>query len=120
MMTTIQVMEDGKVRDANAQELAEIEASASAKPTQEQYVGLAQERLDNFARTRNYDSILSACSYSGSAVPRFAIEGDYAVVARDATWARCYELLGQVLAGAIQQPTLDEFDALLPVLEWPA
>lgn len=89
-------------------------------PTQEQYVALAQARLDAFARTRNYDGILSACTYAGSAIRRFAVEGDYAVAARDSTWATCYDLLGQVQLGEIPQPTLDEFEAMLPALEWPA
>lgn len=87
---------------------------------QEQVVAATQNRLDDFARTRNYDGILSACTYATSAVPRFAAEGQYAVQARDATWAALYALLAEVQAGA--QPAPDSFEdvaPLLPVLEWP-
>ena len=92
-------------------------------PTAEQIVAqdtaAVQEHLDDFARTRNYDNILSACTYATSAVPKFQAEGQYAVEARDATWAKCYEILAAVEAGSRPMPTLDELLAELPVLTWP-
>lgn len=91
-----------------------------ALPTVPDYVAAVQSRLDTFARMRNYDGILSACTYAASAVPRFAAEGAYAVTARDSTWAKCYDLMDQVQAGTIPQPTLEQFAAMLPALEWPA
>ena len=84
-----------------------------------QYTAGVQQHLDNFARTRNYDGILSAASYATSAVPKFKAEGQYAVEARDATWAKCYEVLAAVEAGSRPMPTLDELLAELPVLTWP-
>lgn len=79
-----------------------------------------QQRLDDFAKTRNYDGILSASTYASSAVPQFAAEGQYCVGARDATWAKCYEVLAAVQAGTRTMPTLDELLAELPALAWPA
>ena len=84
-----------------------------------QYTGAVQQHLDTFARTRNYDGILSAATYATSAVPKFKAEGQYAVEARDATWAKCYEVLAAVEAGTRPMPTLDELLAELPVLTWP-
>ena len=84
-----------------------------------QYTGAVQQHLDNFARTRNYDGILSAATYATSQVPKFKAEGQYAVEARDATWAKCYEILAAVEAGSRPMPTLDELLAELPVLTWP-
>lgn len=78
-----------------------------------------QQHLDTFARTRNYDGILSAATYATSQVPKFKAEGQYAVEARDATWAKCYEILAAVEAGSRPMPTLDELLAELPVLTWP-
>ena len=83
-------------------------------------VQFTQRRLDDFARTRNYDGILSACTYATSTVPKFAVEGQYAVQARDATWAALYVLLAEVQAGT--RPVPDDFEdvaPLLPPLEWP-
>jgi len=83
------------------------------------FTGAIQARLDAFARTKNYDGILSAASYATSTVPQFAAEGQYAVEARDATWAKGYEILGAVLAGTRPEPTLAEVFAELPELDWP-
>lgn len=84
-----------------------------------QYTSSVQQHLDTFARTRNYDGILSAATYATSQVPKFKAEGQYAVEARDTTWAKCYEILAAVEAGSRTMPTLDELLAELPVLTWP-
>jgi hypothetical protein len=78
-----------------------------------------QRRLDEFAQTRNYDGILSACTYATSAIQKFRDEGQYAVEARDATWARAYEILAEVTAGEREIPGAQELFSLLPHLEWP-
>lgn len=83
------------------------------------YTAAVQKRLDDFARTRNYDDILSAATYATSAVPKFKAEGQYAVEARDATWVKCYEVLAAVEVGSRPMPTTDELLAELPVLTWP-
>ena len=84
-----------------------------------QYTAAVQKHLDDFARTRGYDGIMSAATYATSTVPKFKAEGQYCVEARDATWAKCYEVLAAVEAGSRPMPTLDELLAELPVLTWP-
>ena len=79
-----------------------------------------QKRLDEFARTREYDGILSACTYATSAVERFKGDADYCVGARDATWATCYTIMADVQAGHRALPTVAEVMSELPPLEWPA
>ena len=79
-----------------------------------------QARLDAFAQTRNYDGILSACTYATSTVTKFHAEGQYCVDARDATWNSCYSLLASVEAGTVPMPTLEQVIAQLPALAWPA
>jgi len=92
-------------------------------PTLEQiiqsFTDSVQKRLDDFARTRNYDGILSACTYSTSHNPQFKAEGQCAADARDATWASCYQIMEAVLSGERPMPTLDELLSELPKLEWP-
>jgi len=77
-----------------------------------------QSHLDTFAQTKNYDSILSACTYATSAIPKFAREGQDAVNARDTTWAACYTLLEAVQAGVATITSESDFLSYLPKLEW--
>ena len=93
-------------------------------PTSEQiiasFVSAVQRRLDDFAKTRGYDGILSAATYATSTVPKFAGEGQYAVEARDATWAACYQMLDEVQSGHRPMLSIEEVMAELPELKWPA
>lgn len=83
-------------------------------------VDATQKRLDDFARTRNYDGILSATTYSDSLVQKFRDEGQYCLAKRDATWAKLYEMLAEVEAGTRPKPTsFADVEPDLPVLEWP-
>ena len=87
---------------------------------QERVVTATQQRLDDFARTRNYDGILSACTYATSTVQKFSTEGQYAVQVRDATWAALHALLGEVQAGTRPAPaSFADVEPMLPPLEWP-
>lgn len=77
-----------------------------------------QLRLDTFARRRGYDSLLSACSYLTSSVPKFAAEAKVCLDARDATWIAANELLASV--DPTNLPTIDQVVAAMPALVWPA
>ncbi|MGE4337467.1 MAG: hypothetical protein AB7E55_16010 [Pigmentiphaga sp.] len=79
-----------------------------------------QKRLDDFARTRNYDDILSACTYASSTVPKFQSEGQYCVNARDSTWATLYTIMAEVEAGTRPMPvSFADVEPDLPALVWP-
>lgn len=107
------------VADENGRPILQDPPPPTAEQIIAQYEAAVQKHLDDFARTRNYDSILSACTYATSTVPKFAAEGQYCVAARDATWVKCYEVLAAAEAGSRPMPTLDELLAELPVLTWP-
>ena len=112
-------MQQWEVYSLPAEEVAANQAAA-AQALQQSIVDATQQRLDNFARTRNYDGILSACTYATSAVTKFAAEGQYAVQARDATWAALYQFLADVQAGTQPVPTgFEDVEPLLPVMAWP-
>ena len=104
---------------------ADFVRSTPPPPTPEQiqkkFEADIQQRLDAFASTKNYDGIMSACTYATSNIPKFAAEGQYCVNARDATWAKAYEILAEVQAGTRPMPTsIADIEADLPVLAWPA
>ncbi|MBI3714216.1 MAG: hypothetical protein HY253_14825 [Burkholderiales bacterium] len=86
---------------------------------QREIVNSTQGRLDAFARARGYDSILSACTYVTSQIPKFAHEGQMAVQSRDATWAKLYQILADVEAHKRPVPTcFADVEADLPALNW--
>lgn len=85
-----------------------------------QVVNAVQRHLDTTARTRNYDGILSLCSYATSTDQVFAAEGQAGVIWRDACWRTCYQGLAEVEAGLRQMPTPEEAVAELPPMEWPS
>lgn len=96
---------------------AELEAKQIE--LQREIIGKTQERLDSFAQARGYDSILSACTYVASQVPRFASDGLIAVRLRDATWAKLYEILGEVETQKRPIPSdFGDIEADLPALIW--
>lgn len=82
-------------------------------------VEATQRRLDNFAKIKNYDSILSLCTYATSSNEIFKKEGQYGVEMRDATWLKLYEILGEVEAGIRELPTdFAQIENELPILSW--
>ena len=92
-------------------------------PTTEQviasYTAAVQQHLDDTAKQRGYDGILSACTYATSTNAKFSAEGQAAVAWRDAVWATCYATLAAVESGAAVMPTIDELMAVLPAIIWP-
>lgn len=87
--------------------------------TVQSYIDAVQIMLDTKARERNYDGILSACTYATSTIPKFQAEGQACVAWRDAVWAACYDAMHLVETGAIPQPTVEELLAMMPTLTWP-
>lgn len=97
--------------------------SPPARPPEEiqaEVIAETQKRLDDFARTRNYDGILSLCTYATSTNVKFQTEGQYGVQARDTTWATLYEILDEVQSGTRPMPSsYADIESELPVLSWP-
>lgn len=81
-------------------------------------VGAVQNHLDSVARLRNYDGILSLCSYATSTDVTFSVEGQAGVAWRDACWRHCYQTLSDVQNDIRSIPTPDELVAELPTISW--
>ncbi len=87
---------------------------------QAEIVTSTQQRLDDFAKTRNYDGVLSLCTYASSPNPKFQAEGQYGVEARDATWSKLLEMLAEVESGTRPMPSgYADIESELPLLVWP-
>ena len=109
--------------DQRAAEAAAAEAATQEAIKQQLIQSVTQQtqqRLDDFAKTRNYDGILSACTYATSPTAKFATEGQYCVEARDATWSTLYVIMAEVEAGTRPMPSsFADIEPDLPVLTWP-
>jgi hypothetical protein len=113
---------EGVTHTVAEQEAAAIAADqqANAQRIQNEIVAATQQRLDDFAKTRNYDGVLSLCTYASSPNPKFQAEGQYGVEARDATWTKLYEILAEVEAGTRPMPSgYADIEPELPPLVWP-
>lgn len=105
-----------ELRAASAQEIAERQQAIKARITYQ-----VQQRLDDFARTRGYDNIVSACSYATSTHPKYGPEGRYCVGAREQTWDVLFSIEAEVLVGTRPMPlSYAEIESELPALVWPA
>lgn len=101
-------------------DMSEEEKADTYNQIKASIIASTQERLDTWAGSRNYDGILSLCTYATSAVSKFAAEGQAGVNARDATWAKLYQILDDVKQGLRPVPSgYDEIEPELPVLTWP-
>ena len=106
------------LNDAEVQtvEDKQMEALAALKQS---LTSAVQKHMDNTAKERNFDDILSLCTYATSAKPKFAAEGQAGVSWRDEVWAKGYTILADVEAGTRSIPTVDELLSELPSFVWP-
>lgn len=74
-----------------------------------------QAMLDNTARSKGYDNVLSACTYA-VARGRFQQEGIKFAEWRTDVWAYCYEELDKIQQGLRTTPTVEQFLNELPQL----
>jgi hypothetical protein len=82
----------------------------------------AQEKLDAFAVSRGYDSIVTLCSYANDPDPIFSAEGQYGILKRSQMWSALRQVQDDALAGLRPIPrSFDELESepgLLPALDW--
>lgn len=91
---------------------------APPPPTVADFTAAVQNHLDAAARQRNYDNIVSACSYA--AAPNiFQAEGIAYLNWRASVWQTCYGVLGAVEQALRPAPTIAELIAELPALVLP-
>jgi hypothetical protein len=74
--------------------------------------------LDQAVSVKQYDSILSATSWTLSNITTYKSEGEAALAYRDSVWSQFYGMVQAVQAGTQAIPTVGEFFASIPPL-WP-
>ncbi|MDL2286220.1 hypothetical protein LJC24_02110 [Desulfococcaceae bacterium OttesenSCG-928-F15] len=102
-------------------ELAVIGGSVNAQTIDD----FIESYMNNFVKTRAdgtpaYTSMASAISYRDCGDPQFEKEAEYCNRMRTQIWRTVADYLREVAMGIKEMPTtLEEVQALLPVLEWP-
>lgn len=96
-----------------------VEVNVPPAPTIKEYQDAVQAMLDAKARERNYDGILSLCSYITSTNLAFAAEAAAGVAGRDAAWSTCYQALADVQNNLRPAPTVAALLAEIPAIVWP-
>jgi len=101
-------------------DLTAEEAAAQALAEEQRIISMLQSavqcHLDEGARLRMYDGILSACSYSNSTDPVFSAEGLAYCDWRDGCWRKCYDVLNACQNALRAIPTSEELINELPAL----
>lgn len=77
-----------------------------------------QEILDKTAQTRYYTDMFALVSYYNSSNPVFKAEAEAGIAWRDAMWLKCLEIQTKNATGELNIRTLEEFDELLPKIDW--
>ena len=99
-------------------ETAEKIAANRNASTKSRLTSVIQSMLDEKVRERNYDSILSLCTYATSPTAKFSAEGQAGVAWRDEVWAKGYSILADVESGTRAIPTESELLSELPDFVW--
>lgn len=98
-------------------------ATSPQGPTLEQRAAVllaaVDAHLNTAANAKGYDSIITASLRAALPASPFHDEGVAFGTWMDAVYAKCYEVLAQVKADEIAEPTTDELLAMLPALQLP-
>ena len=101
-------------------DMAPEELALAQEVLQRVLTNAVQAHLDSTAADRNYDGILSLCTYADDPNPRFAAEGQAGKAWRSAAWTYCYQVLADATDGLRGIPTAEQLVAELPAFVWPS
>jgi hypothetical protein len=75
--------------------------------------------LDAVAQSRQYDNRLTIAQYAVSTNPQWQAEAQAFIAWRDAALNYMFSRLAAFEAGSIEPPSVEDFIAGLPAIEWP-
>lgn len=103
--------------DYNARQAA-WDAAAPSRMI-EQFTDALEVEIDTVAAQRSYSSGVSCASYKDSTSTQWAAEATVFIAWRDSCYVYAYDYLAKAQDGTIPSPTIDDFIAGLPAINWP-
>jgi hypothetical protein len=91
------------------------EQVAKIEKCRQEILEIAQVHLDNFAKIKHYDSILSAISYISSDIEEYRNDAIQCKNARDEVWSITVATVTKI---DFSMTSSEDFKMLLPKLEW--
>lgn len=99
---------------------AELVPPPARAVRQADYTDAMTALFDTTAQSRNYDNRITCALRAGLVGSPFQAEGIAFGLWMDGCNALGYTIMAEVMQGQRAQPTVSEFMALLPAMEWPA
>ena len=114
---------DARFRDAwvlDAQGAVTLDPVKRAEIAMKLFEDAIQAHIEETARSKGYGDATRLASFTVSTRPEWAAEAHAFVEWRDVVWLHAFAELDKVQAGDRPEPTIEEFIAELPTIEWPA
>jgi hypothetical protein len=77
-----------------------------------------QHLIDQTAKSKQYENAVSCASYANSTMLNWKLEADTFIAWRDSVWAYAYEQLAIYSGNEEPLPSITEFMASLPQIQW--
>lgn len=90
----------------------------SMEVVKKMYEDAVQSHLDATAQSRGYDNTYTCLSYLSSTDEIWKRESNAFNAWRDSVWRKAHEILNAFMSGEIEQPSVEEVIAQLPLIDW--
>lgn len=101
------------------QPLDSLELQAALEELKNEFVTIAQEKLDSFAREKQYDDIKTLVTYVDDANPVFDSQARIGKEKRSQMWTSLTKIMEDVVSGAREVPnSFEDIENDLPPLVW--
>lgn len=113
--------EEVPLSDADIAQIAEDEQAWEASKNErlkDQYTNVLQRHIDDKARVKNYNDGFACASYVNSTNATWKQEATDFIAWRDACWQYAIDVQNDVESESIEAPSLEDFLANAPILNW--
>lgn len=89
-------------------------------PTVNDFIAAIKKHFDTVAQEKQFDGAVSIATYVTSLNAQWKAQADTFIAWRDSVWEYAYQEFDKFQSGQRPMPTIADFIAELPVIQWPA